>query len=106
MPIYRVQTPDGLIHRVEAPEGATDDQIFSFLSSQRQEVTTQPKEGIGAAFTGGAKRMGSELETALESIISPEKAAQRGLERQQQLAAQYAPGASLEKVKQAYEERG
>jgi hypothetical protein len=46
------------------------------------------------------------LETALESLINPELAAQRGLERQKKLSEQYAPGASLEKVKQAYEERG
>ena len=33
-------------------------------------------------------------------------AAQRGQERAQQIGEQYAPGASLEKVKQAYEQRG
>ena len=106
MPIYDVQAPDGKIYSVEAAEGTPQDQIFAFVKQQMGQAEPAPQEGIGAAFVGGAKRMGSELETALESIISPEKAAQRGLERQQQLAAQYAPGASLEKVKQAYEERG
>ena len=36
MPIKRVQFPDGSIHRVEVPEGATNDQIIAFVQSQYQ----------------------------------------------------------------------
>jgi hypothetical protein len=57
-------------------------------------------------LTGGFKRFLSTGETALESLIDPELAAKRGVERSQRIGEQYAPGASLEKVKQAYAERG
>lgn len=33
MPIHQVETPDGQIIKVEAPEGATDDQILAFAQS-------------------------------------------------------------------------
>jgi len=64
------------------------------------------KEGIGAAFIGGAKRFGSSLQTALESVLDPTAAAKRGIERGEAIGREYAPGASLEEVKRAYAERG
>lgn len=76
------------------------------LNQQPQAEAPAPEEGIFASGIGGFKRAGAGLETALGSIIDPEGAAQRGLQRQQELSGQYAPGASLEKVKQAYEQRG
>lgn len=107
MPIYDVQAPDGKIYSVEAPEGTSQDQIFSFVSSQMGQFNApKPQEGIGAALTGGFKRFLSSGETALESIINPELAAQRGAERSERIGEQYAPGASLERVKQAYEQKG
>ena len=105
MPIYDVQAPDGKVYSVEAPEGTPQDQIFGFVRSQMGQAT-QPQEGITAALTGGFKRFLSTGETALESLIDPELAAKRGVERSQRIGEQYAPGASLEKVKQAYAERG
>lgn len=41
MPIKRVQFPDGSIHRVEVPEGATNEQIIAFVQSQ-QPRTAKP----------------------------------------------------------------
>jgi hypothetical protein len=76
------------------------------LNQQPQEEAPAPQEGIFASGIGGFKRAGAGIETALGSIIDPQGAAQRGLQRQQELSGQYAPGASLEKVKQAYEQRG
>jgi hypothetical protein len=42
MPIKRVQYPDGSIHRIEVPEGATDEQIIAFVQSQ-QKPAPEPK---------------------------------------------------------------
>jgi hypothetical protein len=107
MPIYRIQAPDGKIYRIEGPPGASDDDLFQTVAEQNPTaVQAAPKEGIMAALAGGAKRFGSTIETGLESAIDPNLAAQRGVARSQALGQEYAPGASLEKVKQAYAEKG
>lgn len=42
MPIKRIQFPDGSIKRVEVPEGATDEQILSFVQSQHSPEQQKP----------------------------------------------------------------
>ena len=107
MPIYRIQAPDGKIYRIEGPPGASDEDLFQTVAEQNPAaVQAAPKEGIMAALVGGAKRMGSTFETGLESLIDPNLAAQRGVARSEALGQEYAPAASLEKVKQAYTEKG
>jgi hypothetical protein len=58
MPIHKVQAPDGKIYSVDAPEGATDSQIFRFVQSQMQ----QPQ--LGAGPTDYSKMSTAELESA------------------------------------------
>ena len=70
------------------------------------QPSAKPQEGITAALTGGFKRFLSTGQTALESFGDASAAAQSGVERSQKLGEQYAPGASLDKVKQVYAERG
>jgi hypothetical protein len=108
MPIYKIQAPDGKIYKVDGPEGATQDQLFGFVSSQigLEPAAPKPQEGITAALTGGFKRFLSTGQTALESFGDASAAAQSGVERSQKLGEQYAPGASLDRVKQVYAERG
>ena len=106
MPQYEINVPGKGKYRVNSPTDLTDEQAWNAVQSQIGATPEAPKEGIMAAFTGGAKRLGSSLETGLESFINPELAAQRGAERSEKLSQQYAPGASLEKVKQAYAEKG
>ena len=112
MPVFNVRSPEGQLFRVTAPEGATQEEIIQYAQSQMGEIGAEqpaapkPQEGITAALTGGFKRFLSTGETALESLIDPELAAKEGAERAQKIGEQYAPGASLEKVKQAYAERG
>jgi hypothetical protein len=77
----QAQLADGRI--LEFPDG-TDPSVVQatvkrVIESSPAPGQAAPEEGIGAAFKGGAKRMGSEFETALESLINPELAAQRGL---------------------------
>lgn len=43
MPIKRVQFPDGSIHRVEVPEGATNEQIIAFVASQAEPRTIEDR---------------------------------------------------------------
>jgi hypothetical protein len=100
------QLDDGRL--LEFPDGTDPLVIQSTVKRLISESMTPaaPAEGIGAAFKGGFKRFGSGLETALESVIDPQKAAERGLERGEKISEQYAPGASLERVKQKYEQDG
>lgn len=102
MAVY-AQLADGRL--LEFPDGTSrevmDKAVKKFIASE-----TPQKEGVGAAFVGGAKRFGSSLQTALESVLDPTAAAKRGLERGEEIGQEYAPGASLEAVKKAYAERG
>ena len=91
---------------VKFPESMSDEEIALAIEEDILPNIKPPKEGVGAAFTGGLKGLASRLQTAGEAIFSPEEAAQRGLARSEEIGRQYAPGASLEAVKQAYAERG
>lgn len=100
------QLDDGRL--LEFPDGTDPSVIQSTVKRLVSQSMTPaaPAEGIGAALKGGFKRFGSGLETALESVIDPQLAAERGLERGEKISEQYAPGASLERVKQKYEQDG
>jgi hypothetical protein len=82
---------------------------FNFASPQTEVEELpppEPKRGMLSSLVGGAKRMASTGQTALESIIDPEGAARRGVERGQGIGQQYAPGADWDRVAQAYREKG
>jgi hypothetical protein len=109
MATYQITAPDGNKYRLTGPDNASQEDLINALLTQNPtagQPPTPPKEGIMAALTGGAKRFGSTIETGLESLIDPELAAKRGAARGEEISQQFAPGASLEKVKQAYEEKG
>jgi hypothetical protein len=104
----RAELADGRV--LEFPDG-TDPSVIQttvkrIISESPVQTGGAPQEGITAALTGGFKRLLSSGETTLESFVNPELAAQRGAERSERLGEQYAPGASLERVKQAYEQQG
>ena len=110
MPIYRVEGPEGQIYRVEAPEGATEAQVLSFLQAQLQQQapTAQqgPESGLLAQLKRGAKETVSGLRTDAAGLLSPEEAALAGLRRQEEIGRKYADEVSLDKVREAYEQRG
>jgi len=62
MPIFKVQAPDGSIIKVEAPEGAAQQDIISFAQSQYKPTTStigQKAIGVGeSALTAGTGVLG------------------------------------------------
>jgi hypothetical protein len=108
MPIYSVKGPDGRIYDVQGPEGASDEQVIAFL---QQHLTAQPeqkpKEGLIAGLEKGAESTFSQLRSGLGSLFgSGDEAARAGLERGEDIGRRYADQVSLEKVKQAYADKG
>jgi hypothetical protein len=122
MPLFEVQTPEGKKFRVEAPEGATQEDAIRYIQQQQQPqqqpqrrarspfdvgATTQ-KEGTAGFFEaikGGTKNILSSSQTAAEApFISGEEAATRGLERQEGRTER--PGFSLDEITKTYKEDG
>jgi hypothetical protein len=67
----------------------------------------KPKGGIGAAFGQGLENLISSGQTAFGAVTgSPEEAAQSALARQAKMAEKYPEQVSLERVKQAYADKG
>lgn len=102
MAVY-AELADGRL--LEFPDGTPPEvmqkAVKSYIASQ-----TPPKEGFISSLVGGAKRTGSTSLTGIESLIDPEGAARRGVERGEAISQQHAPGTSLEAVKKAYADRG
>ena len=102
--------PDGSFVTVRDDE--TPEQAFARARKEYPEAfqtkapAPEQEKGVIASTIGGGKRMFSTFGTGLEALISPEEAARRGVERGEAISQQYAPGANLEAVKKAYEERG
>ena len=91
MPIFKVETPDGNIMKVEAPEGASQQQIIDFAKSQYKPATStvgQKALGVGEAaltagtgvigqFVGNVAGVGKELLTGDFGKGTAEKTAQQ-----------------------------
>ena len=108
MPIYSVKGPDGRIYDVEGPAGASDEQVIAFLQQHLASAPEQkPKEGLLAGLEKGAESTLSQMRSGLGALFgSGEEAARAGLARGEDINKRYADQVSLEKVKQAYEQKG
>ena len=111
MPIARFQLPDGRIARFEVPEGTTPEQAQAMMEAQVGELTAQPeqkpKEGLIAGLEKGAESTFSQLRSGLGALFgSGDEAARAGLARGEDIGQRYADQVSLEKVKQAYTDKG
>jgi hypothetical protein len=103
MAIY-AELADG--RRLEFPDG-TDPEVIKRTIKRIVQSEKEPEEGVGAAFRGGLEGLLSRFQTAGEAVfLSPEEAARRGVERSEEIGQRFAPGSSLDAVKQAYAERG
>jgi hypothetical protein len=114
MPIYKVEGPDGRIYKVEGPAGASEADILNYVASQVAAGLAAPeaqppkkKTGIGAALGKGVESLISSGRTGIGALLgSPEEAARAGLARGADMGQRYEDQVSLEKVQQAYRERG
>ena len=91
--------------RLEFPDG-TDPAVIQRTVKRIIASETPPAEGVGAAFRGGLENLLSRSRTGVEAIFDPEEAARRGLERGEDISQRFAPGASLQRVKDVYAEQG
>jgi len=81
------------------------------MEAQVGELTAtpeqKPKEGVIAGLEKGAESTFSQLRSGLGSLFgSGDEAARAGLARGEDIGKRYADQVSLEKVKQAYEQKG
>jgi len=82
MPIYTVQAPDGNIYKVEAPEGATQEQIFGFVGSQmamRQRAPESAGFNLGDLAASFAQSAYGSTQ-ALTDVFGAGNVASRALE--------------------------
>ena len=107
MPAYDVTAPDGRTFEVNAPEGATQDEVLAYAKRMYSSMPApESKTGIGPAFESGVESYVSPVQTGIESITgSPEEAAKRGLERQKKSSQKY-QGTSLDDISKIYQEQG
>lgn len=106
MPKFLVTSPSGKKYEVNGPPGATLEQAIAYAKQLEAQQQEEEKGGVGDRFMSGLKSMISSGRTAIESLSDAEKAALAAAERSRGITEEYGEGASLEKVKQAYGERG
>lgn len=100
---YEVALPDGRV--VEFPDNVPHEEAERII--REQLLTPKPKEGLVAGLEKGAESVYSQLRSGLGALLgSPEEAAKAGLARGEDINKRYAQQVSLDKVKQAYADKG
>jgi hypothetical protein len=84
--------------------GAMSDAGLRILSTGGQEAPK--KKGIGAALAKGTESFLGSAQTTLESPFGANKAAERSLQRSEEIGKKYEDQIGLDKLKQAYEQKG
>jgi hypothetical protein len=80
------------------------DEGLKILSAGGQEAPK--KKGVGAALGKGFESSLSTGQTTLESLFGANRAAERGLQRGEEIGKKYEDQIGLDRLKQAYEQRG
>jgi hypothetical protein len=88
------------------PEFETVAAAYREALQEEQAKPEEEKGGVVDRFMSGLESMISSGRAAIESLSDAEKAALAAAERSRGITEEYGEGASLEKVKQAYGERG
>jgi hypothetical protein len=84
--------------------GAMSDAGLKILAIGGQEAPK--KKGVGAALGKGVESFLGSAQTTLESPFGASKAAERGLQRGEELGKKYEDQIGLDRLKQAYEQKG
>jgi hypothetical protein len=110
MPIARFEMPDGRIARFEVPDGTSPEEAQRLIASSLGNIPAAEeatkRKGIGAALGKGTESFLGAGQTTLESLFGANKAAERGLAREEALGKKYEDQIGLDKLKEAYEKKG
>ena len=110
MPIARFEMPDGRIGRFEVPDGTSPEEAQQLISRSLGNIPAAEevpkKKGLGAALAKGTESLFGSAQTAFETPFGANEAATRGLKRSEALGGKYEDQVSLDKLKQAYEQKG
>ena len=61
MPIYEVAAPDGKILEIEAPEGATNEQVAAYAQMMYRPEKIKQDTGFTGAFSAGKERLKGDI---------------------------------------------
>ena len=107
MPSYDVTAPDGNVYEINAPEGATQEQVLAYAKEMYGSVAKKPDESVTGSLKKGVEQLISTGRTAAESLYkNPEEAALAGQKREEEISKKYGEGVSLDKLKKVYQEKG
>ena len=74
MPIFEVTNPQGKKYRVNAPEGATQDDAINYVASQQAQEPYQPDYTLGEiaskGFGRGTERIKSTVGDVLPAMVA------------------------------------
>ena len=101
-----LQLPNGKYLKV--PDGMSPNEAYDAALAKFPNLLDEPqkKKGLGAALGKGFESTIGSMQTGLEALVSPEKAAKKGMEREEALSDKYADQTSLDQLKKVYEEKG
>jgi hypothetical protein len=110
MPIARFEMPDGRIGRFQVPDGTSPEEAQRLIASSLGNIPAAEeapkKKGVGAALGKGFESFLGSGQTTVESLFGANKAAERGLQRGEELGKKYEDQIGLDRLKQAYEQKG
>lgn len=106
MPLYSVKTPSGRVYDIEGPPGATQAQVLAEILRQYPEEAQPKQSGVVAQVKRGFEQLGSQARTGIAGLLDPNKAAEEGLQRGEEIDSRYAEGPSLDAIVQKYQQEG
>ena len=101
-----IQLPNGKYLKI--PEGMSPNEAYEAALIKFPNLLDEPqkKKGFGAALSQGLESQISSSRTGLASLVSPQEAAEKGLQRNREMADKYEEQVGFDLLKKAYEEKG